>query len=324
MSVALGLNAWIGLGEESTWGTPVTATKFLEIYEADPKLNQKALFKQTLGNPSRRYAVKSKRDAGGSFKLPMIYQGAEYILKHALGSVASAQIGVTGVYTHTFSLATALPTGLTVVCNRDTDAIGGSNCFRYEGGQISKLSFDAQLEDFLLCEVEFEAEDEALFAKPTPSFPTFKGISWEDMTTFTVGGTAFAAEMLQLSIENPLATDRHKLTSRLRKGLGRASHRMISGKLAIEFESTTEYAFFQSLGTAGALVANYVGPIAAGSTPYGFRIAATNVILQGDTPPVKDAGPIKMEIPFDLPIADGGAANSEFSIAVDNLLTAVT
>lgn len=324
MSLGLGLNGFIGLAQEVTWGTPVTANKFIEISEEGMKLNQKPLYKGVLGSPSQRYNTKSKRTAGGPIKMPMIYQGQEYLLKHLMGSVASAQIGATGVYTHTFSLATALPVGLTAVVNRDADAIGGSSCFEYPGAMVNKATFSQEIEEFLSLEVELECKDENLIAKPTPTFPAFKGIQWDEVSTLTIGGVTIPAEMLEFSIDNALAGDRHKLGIATRKGLGRGDFRKCTGKINLEFEDLTLYNYFRSLSTAGALNVIWTGPIAAGSTPYRLRIAATNVMLEGDTPGLKEPGPIKIEMPFSCPIASGGASNSEVSIELDNLLTSVT
>lgn len=323
MSQAFGYNAFIGYGRETTWGTPVAATIFNEFLDESIKLDQKRNYKPTLGSVSQRYSVRGKRKGGGSVKMPMIYQGCETLFKDALGSVVSALTDVTA-YTHTFSLAAALNTGLTFVVNRDAGAIGGSSCFQYAGCQIAKLAIAQNQENFAELSVDIEAQDELLIAKPTPTFPTFKGVDWEMLSTFTIGGTPIPVKTFEIAIENPLSTDRYKLGSNLRMGLGRGGVRKVSGKLSLEFQDLALYTFFRSLGTAGALVATFTGGLIPGSsTPYTFQVNAPTVILQGATPPVKDAGPIILDMPFECD-ASAGADNSEVSVVIKNALTSVT
>jgi hypothetical protein len=322
MSVALGYTAFVGIGVESTWGTGVAASMFLEASEESLKLDQKRNWKPTLGSTSQSKSTRSKRKVSGSVKFPGIYAGMDTLLKNVMGSVSSAQISATTVYRHTFTLSSALPVGLSFVVNRDAAAISGTSCFRYTGCQVTKLGFSQSVENFLEVTAELEGQDEEFIALPTPTYPAFKGIDWEQLGTFTIGGTAIPAQMVELNIENPLNTDRHKLGTRLRTGLGRSSLRKISGKLELEFADLTIYNFFRSLNTAGALSIIFTGPVAANATNYTFEIAATNVFIQGETPNVKDPGVIKQTVPFEL-TADGGADNSELILYLQNLSTSV-
>jgi hypothetical protein len=322
MSTAFGHQAFVGYGVESAIGTPVAATIFNEFLDESLKLDQKRNYKPTLGSVSQRYSVRSKRKVAGSIKMPLIFQGIETLLKNAMGSVSSSLTDVTA-YTHTFSLASSLPTGLTFVVNRDATAIGGSSCFQYAGCQIAKLGISLSPENFADLTVDIEGTDENLIAKPSASFPTFKGVDWEMLATFTIGGTTIPVKMTEFYIENPLAGDRYKLGSQTRIGLGRSGARKVGGKLSLEFADLTLYNFFRSLATAGALVVTFTGgTIAGSSTAYTLQINCPTVILQGSTPAVKDAGPIVIEMPFEND-ASAGADNSEVSIVVKNLLTAV-
>jgi hypothetical protein len=323
MSQAFGYNAFVAVGRETTFGTAVAPTIFNEFYDESLKLDQKRMYKPTLGSISQRYSVRSKRKCGGSVKMPLLYQGCETFFKDAMGSVSSALTDVTA-YTHTISLATALQTALTLIVNRDATAIGGSSCFQYAGANIAKLGIAQNQENFAELTVDFEAQDEALIAKPTPTFPTYKGVDWEMLSTFTIGGVTIPVKTFEFYIENPLATDRYKLGSQTRIGLGRSGARKIGGKVSLEFQDLVLYNFFRSLGTAGALVTTFTGGTIAGSTtPYTFQINAPTVIVQGTTPPVKDAGPILLEMPFECD-ASAGADNSEATVVFKNALTSVT
>lgn len=322
MSFGFGYNSWLGYGVETTWGTAVAASVFNEVTEESIKLDQKRIWKPTLGSVSQSKSVRGKRKVSGGFKMPAIYSGMDTLIKNIMGSVSSAQISTTTVYRHTHSLSAALPVGLSVVANRDATGIGGTSCFKYAGCQLSKMTLSQGLENFLEAGFELEGQEETLVSKPTPTFPTFYGIDYEQVGTFTIGGTSIPAQMVELTIENPLNSDRHKLGTRLRTGLERSSQRKISGKMELEFQDLTLYNFYRSLNTAGALSIIWTGPVAANATPYTFEIAATNVFVQGDTPNVKDSGIIKQTVPFEL-TADAGAEGSELIIYVQNLLTSI-
>ncbi len=320
MSNAFGFNGFVGFAEESTWGTPVSATSFIEILESNMKLNQSRQFKKTLGSASQRRSVPSKRNVSGSVKLPAIYQGSEFLFKHLMGSVSSAQIGVTGVYRHTFALAAALPTGLTVVQNPDATGLGLTACEQFSGCQISKCTLSQSLENFLELSFDFEGKDKALIAKPTPTFPTFYGIQFDQLGTFTLGGTTVNAEMVEISFEQALNTDRFKLGSVLRKGLQRSDVRKVTGKITLEFETLALYTAFEALSDIGAFSAIWTGGIAAGSTPYRLALSAPSTYIQSWEAPVKDAGVIKVSANVEFAAGD----NTEFGLILDNLLTSVT
>jgi hypothetical protein len=323
MSQAFGHQAFVGYGLEVTPGTGVSATIFNEFLDESVKLDQKRNYKPTLGSVSQRYSVRSKRKVGGTIKMPLLYQGCESLFKYAMGACSSSLTDVTA-YTHQFSLAAAMANYLTFVVNRDAAAIGGSSCFQYTGCQITKLMISQSAENFAELSVDIEGMDENLIAKPSPTFPTFKGVDWEMLSTFTIGGTTIPVKTFELSIENPLATDRYKLGSQTRIGLGRNGARKVSGKVSLEFQDLNLYNYFRSLGTAGALVSTFTGgTIAGSSTAYTFQLNAPTVILQGSTPNVKDAGPVTIEMPFECD-ASAGADNSELTATIKNLLTSVT
>src|SRR5262245_57998791 len=124
MPTGFGTNAWLGWGQESTYGTGVVPAKWIEIMEESIEGKQSYISKPTLRSASLTQRVKSKKSVEGSFKFNFGFEGAEQLLKHALGSVGT--VGA-GPYVHTFSLANVLPTGLTFEVNRDQAAIGGSS-----------------------------------------------------------------------------------------------------------------------------------------------------------------------------------------------------
>ena len=296
MATGFGLNTWLCFGEEGTYGTGVARTKWLEITDDSLQLKQTVMSKPALRQVSASNRVQSKKDVGGSFKFQMPFEGAEKILKHAMGTVAA--VTGAGPYTHAFTLASALPVGLSIEVDRDTVAIGGSSAYLYTGCNINKLTLSQVFEDFLMCECEIVGQDSSLVAQTATAFTTFAGIDYSMMTSPLLNGAAVKLQSWELSIENGLAADRFKLGSRLRLGLGRAQTRKISGKFTIEYDALTEHALFLAQTTLVALVIPYDNGLSAGNNKQ-FTFTLPKIAIQGEPPKVADQGPIHLEISFD-------------------------
>jgi len=312
MGQGFGYNAWLGLAQESVYGTAVASAKYLELMDESIKLDNPIIERPTLRQLMRFNQVPGKRSVGGAFKIQVPLTGAEYLLDHALGG-AQAVTGV-GPYVHEWSaVPTQMPTGLTLQVNRDAANIGGSSSYQYNGCQISKVSFSQEAENFLEAEFEVVGKDETLIAVTTPTFPTFTGYHW------AVGGTGFSClinsvatpiKRWELTIENALADDRFNLGTRTRFGLGRSGMRKVSGSIELEYNALTQYNLF----TANTAIPIY----------FYYQISATNSLqfvmtscfLKGNTPNVSDAGAIPLKLDFDAYSAAGSA--SEVSIVLTN------
>ena len=311
MATGFGTNAWLGFGEESTYLTPVAPTKFVEIMEESVAGKHNWISRPTLRSASQNQRVRSKKSVEGGLKMNLGFEGAERLLKHAIGSLATSGVGP---YTQTYSLATALPTGLTLHVNRDAASVGAGSAFQYSGCQISKLTLKQAVEDLLTAEIDFLGGDWLNVAVATPTFPTFYQIDWEMLSTFTINSVAVNVQEFEITIENQLANDRYKLGARTRLGLGRQGPRKISGKFTAEFDSLTTYTLYQTLSTPVTLSVFWTNGLSAGNLKT-LTITA-NVVLKGKDPTVKDAGPINVEFEFEA--FQNAAANDELSVVLVN------
>lgn len=323
MGQAFGHATVVGYGAQSAFGTKVAPEVWLEATQESMALTQSAIRQPTLARAGVNRYTPSKRLVGGSIQHYVPYQGMELLLKHATGgNVSTAEIGSTGVYTHTFTLGEKLPeAGLSVYVGRDAGAIG--KAFVYDSCQVADLTLTQDLEGRMMAAIELQGRDEVEDDEDTPSYPTAPEVQWTELTTLTMSdGTPITvdASLTEFKISNPLADDRFKLGSRLRKGLGRGDVRSVTGKLNLEFDKLAEYRFFSQLKEA-VIIAEWTGPIAAGTTPYKFRIEIPKAVFSGSTPQAGDSGPISFEMPFDCFI--GGGGQDEIAIKVSNLLEEV-
>lgn len=312
MAIGFGHQGYLGFKTEATWGTRVAADKFLRILGERFKLDQKNIPKPTLATTSQNRKVKSIKTVNGGFDCQFGFNGLETILTHAIGSVGSAN--VTGsVYLHTYTLANALPVGFTCHVSPDSAAVG--TAYEYEGCQVSKLTLKQDMEDMLIASVDCEAEDEAIIAAISPTYPTFSQADYTQLGV-TLNSAATDVHSLEWTIENPLATDRRKLGSRLRKGLGRSGVRRIYGKLEKEFDSQTEYDLFRNL-TEVPLLLVWGGANITGGHDYTFTISMPKVTFSGATHNFSEAGPIMLPLDFEA-FANTDAGLDEISVTLKN------
>lgn len=294
------LSSYIGLGRESTYGTAVAASAFLEILEESVKLSAGQTAKGTLRTASVLRTVLNKKSVEGSIKVPVSYGGFEMILKDALGTVGTAGVGP---YTHTFTLLNAIPAlPLTLRVKR---AAITANEYVYPGVHIPKLTFSCVPEGQLEATIDILGREESsIGANSSATYTSSDYVQWNQMTTCTVGGVTVNAQSFELTIENPIDGDSHKLGSLVRQLPTRSGHRKISGKFEIEFEDTTHYNYFKN-NTENAVVVTFT------SSTHSISFSLPNVFWTGDTPVVDKVGPFKQIMNFE---AKATAENNELTI----------
>lgn len=295
-----GENSWVGFGEETTWGTGVTRTKFIEILSENIRfvkpLNQRA----SLRTASRRYYIPGKQSVEGSVRTELLYEGFEKLFKHALGTAADSALAG-GAYLHKFTIAAQPPVGLTIEVNRDACA------FVYDGCQVQGVTLENAVDGTVLFSMDVLGESETTAAASTPTFPGDKPIHWAQITTITAGSYTFAAEVGRVTIANTLAADRYKLGTKTRKGIGRNGRRIVSGSFTIEFEDVTQYNAFLA-DTEQAVTITWTGATIGSGNSYALSLSMPRCVLSGDTPAVAGPGVIKQTVNFDAYYAPSGSA----------------
>ncbi len=303
MSTGVGHLTQIGFGEQLTYDTAVVRTKGLRAIEEGLGLKQTVQQKTVLGRVSQHINIKGKRGVEGPIKTYLHPDGVELLLKHAFGAIASEEGELDGggnYYTHTFTLAGSLPVGgLSIEIDRDFDAVGAA--YLYDSCKISKLTLEQALEDALMATFDFVGREETE-ENPTEglTYPSLRTFDWDQLEV-TINGTPIDTESLEIVLDNALDNDAHKLGSRLRKHVLRKEPRKVSGKLECELDVPTFYNLFRDL-TEFELVAIWTGATLGDDdgTPVYRKLTVTlpRCVFIGETPAVKDAGRIKLSLPF--------------------------
>jgi hypothetical protein len=314
MAQGFGYESWIGVGVESTYGTAVARSKFFELASESIKFKTGRTPKPSLRGLSADRVVPVKEGVDGSFEIQFPYSGAEVLLKHAMGAVNTSG---SSPYTHEFTLADSLPVGLSVEVNRAAALIGGSSSFLYEGCQIAKWSLKQSAEEFLMFSADIVGEDSSNVAASSPTFATWDGAHWGEVNNISLNSTTHISriESFELNVDNALATDRYRLGSRLRKGLGRSGPREVTGSITAEFDALTLTDLYRN-ETAFPIEIAYLGSGGAGMT-----ITLPNCRLEGDDPGVESSGPIKLTLNFRA--YQSAAANDELAIELINEVSSV-
>src|SRR5262245_16989203 len=95
MSLATGLGAQLGIGEESAYGTPATVNRFLEFNSESLDADVGVIESRGLGTGRFLRSDREKRyirSAGGQVEFDVQTKGFGLLLKHCLGSYANALV----------------------------------------------------------------------------------------------------------------------------------------------------------------------------------------------------------------------------------------
>lgn len=319
MPTGLGHKTYIGLGQETTWGTPVARTKFLELVSGGDALvvNEQKILSQgvnAIGVRGDLEVAKGPVSVEGSLTVEHHYDGLEVLLKHALGAVTSSQPNAAGyptVWSHVFTIADALPAGLTIEVARDVTA------FIHEGCKITGLEFSLGGPDELLRMVlDLLGEDVATGSATSPAFPSVGRFNAPE-ALLKWNTVQLKVHQFSIKLDNKLDADRRFIGSRLRSEPIRGGGKIeVTGTFVAEFEDATLYNDFRN-ATNRALQVVFTGPAIGIQTRTYSLTLDCNVSQITDYPlNVDDEGRITVEVAFR---SFRNATDNELKVTLQNL-----
>lgn len=326
-TAGFGHTVYAGLGEETTYGTPVTRTVFLDVTGETLSLNHERVVSGSLN----QIGVRSNKIANGLFRVAgdvtfdVPYTGWELFLKHALGSVATTG-PVDNAYTHTFDIANALPTGLTIEIYRDSsNFLAGDldDAFLYEGCKVNSLSLSATIGAYLSCTASIVAQDENRGARTVAATVNTDLNATRDLIVFTEGSLSYdnfttSVESFELTLNNNLNADRFRVGSRLTREPVRGGKIEVTGSFTADFDSFARYDEFKN-STTKALTLTFTGANVPNSgTAQSMTITLNRVIPTGVDLNVDDGGILTQTIPFVAYRAQTPATPHEVRVALVN------
>lgn len=266
----------LGVVDESTYGTPVTVTRFFE-YESE---NIAETYGRTEGDPLRVGSGFVRNDrftpyiggAAGTIQMTVMTKGFGFWLKHMMGGVATTGPAETTVYTHTGTEASLVGDSFTCQVNRPFNPSGTNQAFTYSGGKIAKWTLSNSVEGNLLLDLDcdFQTWDTAV-ALATASYPTsMEPFSWVGGYV-TIGGSNYDVTEFSLEVDNGLDVDRRQIRANALKKEPTSSRRSGTFSITADFDSLAQRNRAASTTRAGALAAVtgvWRGPTLLGSTIY--------------------------------------------------------
>jgi hypothetical protein len=304
MAIRSGLASQLGMVAESTYGTAVTVTRFLEMVTEGLKLNIERVESKALRAGNRvlrtdRWAP-NKKGAEGDLELEVASKGFGLLFKHMLGAVnITTPGGATLARLHTHTVADLYGSSLTVQIGRP--GTGGTVIpFTYDGCKVTGWELTSDLDDVLMLKVTLDAHDEAV---TTPALASASYAASDELLYFsggavTIGGVAYDLTKFSLTGNNGLKTDRTFIRSDTRKKEPVAAEMAeFTGEMEMEFADATAYSLFTA-GTVSEIEATWTGSIIEAALAYSVTVTIPNARYDGDTPNVGGPDVVPQTIPF--------------------------
>lgn len=253
----MAIDTQLGFKEETTYGTPVTVTKFSPLISEAVKTNV-----LKLESAARRSGTQFQRsdaslptyiNSKGDIVLPCNNRGLGIFLKHMLGAIATSGPADTAAYTHTATVATLQALGLSVQTNRSFYGTGAAQPFTWAGVKITgwALELNVQGEMTLTLTVNADSETTAT-GLATASYPTdLELLSWAAPNSgLTIAGVAIPATAWKLSGSNSLLEDSSRYGNPQVEPIANA-FRDIDFAFTGDFKDLSFYNLFNSASNAG-------------------------------------------------------------------------
>jgi hypothetical protein len=305
------MNTQMGLVKESTYGTPVTVTRFFEFNSETMRGQNGRVVSKGLRAGARVARVDRfepyRIGAAGGVVFDVPTKGFGYLLELMLGTVGT--VGPTDAnYTHTGTIGTLLGDFFTLQFNRPFHPSGTSQAFTYEGCKIIGWELSCDVDGVLVCTLDVDAEDEnTATALATASYPS-------DFRVFTFAGAAITIAAAAVELKNfslkctiPMDTDRRYLRgSSLKKEPVEKDMREFEWRATADFSDLTQYNRVRDasrVNNLAAIVATFDGPVAHGGTTLprltitlpGARFDEDSFNISGPNPLMQDLSGLALD-----------------------------
>lgn len=333
MGIGSGLGAQLGLAEETTVGTIVAPSRFLEFNSEGLELSKNIVQGQGLraGGQYNRASRRSytTRSAGGPINLDVPTIGAGLLFKHMLGGTpVVAQQGATTAWKQTHKPGELTGKSLTVQKGvPQTD--GTVKPFTYRGAKVASWELGCTVGDILKLALTLDAWDETTatalgVAAYSPSANIFHFAQGSvvlggtvatagGVATLTGGTTVAAIKSATVTGTNPMATDRYFFgSSGVKAEQVENDYRTAGGSLAGEFvNQATIYDLFAA-DTRTSLNLKFVGPQIVTGQFFTLDVLLPAIYFDGESPKVGGPEIVNLDAGFTA-LDDGSNATVQIS-----------
>jgi hypothetical protein len=307
MAIGSGLGAQIGISAESTYGTFVAPTKFIEFTKESLALKKTTA--QSAGIAAGRLMalsarrVLTRKEAQGTLEMEVTNKGMGLPLQTLMGtSVTPVQQAASTAYLQTHTLASVAGKSLTI--QKGVPLTSGTVTDKsFVGCKITSGEFSCGVGEMLTASFEIDGKD-------CDEAQTLAAASYSAMSPFHFGQMAlktgtFGAETaldgirkVSVKIERPQDVDRfYANQSALKREPIENDQVKITGTLETDYVGTALDDLHTSDGGT-SLVWEFIGPIIASTYAETFRITLPVVKLDEGPPVVDGFGVVKPSFNF--------------------------
>ncbi len=296
------MKSQLGLAKQTNYDTFAAPSRFYEF--TDEGLTPDVEYLRIKGN-NDHFQRKSRRrtyikGGSGDTAMAIMNKGAGLLLELMFGAVASAQVGTTAEWVHTFTIPQHRGRGLSATVQVGRESSDGTlHAFTHLGGKVTAWSLESTLDDVLKASLTWDFKTvrttDALAVESLPAdaepFTFIDG-------TLTVDGATSNIKTFKVSGKNALDTDRRSHgAGNKREPLANGEYE-IDGQLDMEFENLDAYTKWTSGGTAKLVMTYAFGQIGATGNPFKLVITLEAVEYTGEAPAVKGSELTMQGVPF--------------------------
>lgn len=298
MAIGSGLAAQIGFAAESTYGTYVAPTRFLEFNKADLKKVKNTV--QGGGLAAGRFAQLGSRRAvtseaaAGSVEMEVINKGFGLLLAHLLGSSATAvQQGGSTAYLQAHTLGDNFGKSLTTQVGVP-DLTGTVRPYTYKGCKLTGAEFSCKVDELLTASFDVdgrqtsEVESLATASLTSGVAPFHFAQMTVKLGTYGSEASVSGVKGFSLKFERGMATDRfYAAAAGLKAEPVMNEFVKVSGSFDVDLVNKADFADRFASDSSTSLVIEFVGPLIASTYYQTFRIKVPMIFFDGDTPTVE-------------------------------------
>ncbi|MGW0795191.1 phage tail tube protein [Streptomyces sp. NPDC002692] len=302
MAIGSGLGAQLGIAAESSYGTYVAPTKFVEFTKEGVVLKKTTA--QSAGIAAGRLLaldkrrVLTRREAQGSIDFEVTNKQMGLILQCLMGTtVTPVQQATTAAYLQTHTLASVAGKSLTIQKGVPlTTGVVTDKTFL--GCKITSAEFSCEVGGMLMGSIDVDSKDcdetQTLAAASYPSMSPFH-FAQMSVKTGTYGAETALDGIRKMSckIERPMDTERfYAGQAGVKKEPIENDQVKISGSIESDYVATTLDDLHTADGST-SLVWEFVGPLIASTFFETFRITLPAIRLDEGPPVVDGFGVVK-------------------------------
>ncbi|MER5601519.1 phage tail tube protein [Streptomyces sp. NPDC002265] len=307
MAIGSGLGAQLGIAAETTYGTFVASSKFIEFTKESLALKKTTAQSagiaagRLLGLSARR--VLTRKEVQGSIDFEVTNKSMGLLLQALMGTtVTPAQQTATTAYLQTHTLADTAGKSLTIQKGVPlTTGVVTDKTFL--GCKVTSGEFACEVGGMLTGSFEFDGKDsDETQTLASASYPSMSPFHFGQMAVKTgTFGTETALDGIRkvsVKIERPQDTERfYANAAALKKEPISNDLVKITGTLETDYVATTLDDLHTSDG-ATSLVWEFIGPIIASTFAETFRITLPAIKLDEGPPVVDGLGVVKPSFNF--------------------------